>query len=116
MLFGIKSVVVQANYIKSKKTVIVTVGAKLNTLKRGRFDDPDIYPITLLYPELNWKLSVNFDFEEDNFTLCVNEQAVTDLPYQATTAPDGPMLVMNNSKIFLNGKQINMIEAQWSTE
>ena len=116
LLFGIKSVVVQSSYNKNKKAVLVTVGAKTQILKRGRFDDPDIYPINLIYNELNWKLSVNFDFEEDCFTLCVNEQAVTDLPYQATTAPDGPMLVMNNSKIFLNGKQINMIDAQWSVE
>ena len=69
-----------------------------------RFDDPSIYPIPITYKELDWRLAVNFDPEEDNFVLSVNDVPVSDLPYQASSAPDAPQLVMNNSKIWLNNK------------
>ena len=44
----------------------------------------------LQYDELSWKLSVNFDPEEDCFTLNVNDEPIMDLPYQATSAPSAP--------------------------
>ena len=55
-----------------------------------------------MYADLGWKLSVNFDPEEDNFTLSINDVPVMELPYQASSAPDAPQLIMNNSKIWLN--------------
>lgn len=37
-----------------------------------------------------------------------------DLPYQASSAPDAPQLVMNNSKIRLNGEHIEMARKEWA--
>ena len=68
-----------------------------------------MYPITLMYNELNWKFSVNYDPKLDMFTLSVNDVDVMKLPYQASTAPTEPELIMNNSKIYLNEKQIEMV-------
>ena len=67
-----------------------------------------------MYTELGWKLAVKFDPEEDSFTLAVNDVDVMDLPYQATSAPDAPQLVMNNSKIRLNNEHIEMARKEWS--
>lgn len=47
LLYGIQSVVVQAQFNAKRKAVSVTVGREGKTTKRGRFDDPSIYPIAI---------------------------------------------------------------------
>ena len=59
---------------------------------------------------------MNFDPEEDCFTLNVNDEPIMDLPYQATSAPSAPQLIMNNSKIYLNDEDIEMVRKEWSVE
>ena len=57
---------------------------------------------------------MNFDPEEDCFTLKVNDEPIMDLPYQATSAPSAAQLIMNNSKIYLNNEHIEMVRKEWS--
>ena len=52
---------------------------------------------------------MNYDPKLDMFMLSVNGVDVMKLPYQASTAPTEPELIMNNSKIYLNEKQIEMV-------
>ena len=39
-----------------------------------------LYPLVVLYNELNWKLSVVFDSEQDCFALYVNDYPLLELP------------------------------------
>ena len=59
---------------------------------------------------------MGFNPDDDCFTLNVNDVPVMDLPYQATSAPSAPQLIMNNSKIYLNGEQIEMVRKEWSVK
>ena len=79
-----------------------------------RYDDPTIYPISLVYDELGWKLAVGYDPDGDCFTIHVNDVPFMSIPFQATAAPDGPQIIENGS-IVLNDEEI-LIDKQWSRE
>ena len=40
--------------------------------------------------EMSWKLSLDYDQENDVFALCVNDVNFLGLPYQAEVTPTGP--------------------------
>ena len=67
-----------------------------------------------MYDELQWHLSVSFNEKKNSFTVKVNDEDVMYLPSKVYPTPAGPLLIMNNSKIYLNNKQIEMRRKVWS--
>ena len=79
-----------------------------------RYNDLSIYPIKLMFDEHGWILAVNFDVEQDCFTLSVNNTPATELPNEAICVPDRPQLIEEQSIIKLNDKEIHL--DRWSAE
>ena len=59
------------------------------------------------------ELTLGWDLENDRFMHKLNGVAYEDLE-KDENGPKEPELIMNNSKIILNGKHMEMKENQWS--
>ena len=68
--------------------------------------DKSLFPLTWQVIELEWKLSVGYDYANSIFTLFINGVPYLELPYQAEVAPTGPQNIERGT-IALNDKVIH---------
>ena len=51
---------------------------------------PGVFPIKLQDDIMQWKLALNYDAENGDFVLYINDIAFHSMPYKASLAPPGP--------------------------
>ena len=83
-------------------------------LNSKKLSHPGTFPLKLLDNELQWKLSLDYDVQQDVFMLFINDRAFLEMPFQAEVSPTGPQNI-EKGVIRLNNELVSSGFTQYTS-
>ena len=106
--------VITASHTYQTKNTELSYGSKKIIVEAKDLNEPDIFPLILESDEIPWRLQLQYDLQQENFILFINDLAFLELPYQAEAVPPGPRNILGGA-IKLNNVLVHEDWAPYTT-
>ena len=99
-------------YIYKRQLIQLKFG-KTKQMARGKLNKPNMFPITLQHETLNWKVSLQYELDGDNFVLFINEKPFLAYHFKANASSPEAMII-EGGQIKINGVEVHSGRCIWT--